>query len=271
MRAIPTWSWVRPSPNGSVCRTGASRRLGSDLPADLGPQAFLARLRMIAFQTDGGMGGWDNVAGGEIGRGTIVSGHFGEVLKAYAKRPPDGLLDPAAMVRLQAPFDPMEVLRPDARTRLVAALGRQMDEARAAGAEEADLPDLFYWRNRVPNWLGGIRGVKSFERQPVLPLGVPALMRLAFRMTAAERKAELAHYKLIEAAAPELIDLPFAHQSWHPSLGAPAARPCWRRQMRPCSEAGNGRSTACPACARRWRRYLPRPRFPCGTMSIARD
>lgn len=199
--------------------------LGSDLPADLGPQAFLARLRTIAFQTDGGMGGWDNVLGSEIGRGTIVSGHLGEVLKAYAKRPPEGALDPASMVRLQAPFDPMELVRPAARARLVAALGRQMEEARAAGGEEADLPDLFYWRNRVPNWLGGIRGVKSFERQPLLPLGVPALMRLAFRMTAAERKAELAHYRLIEAAAPELIDLPFAHQSWHPSLGAPVTVP----------------------------------------------
>ena len=199
--------------------------LGSDLPADLGPQAFLARLRTIAFQTDGGVGGWDNIFGQDIGRGTIVSGHLGEVLKAYAKRPPEGQLDPAGMVRLQAPFDPMDLLRPGARSRLVAALGSQMDDARAAGAAEADLPDLFYWRNRVPNWLGGIRGVKSFERQPVLPLGAPALMRLAFTMTAAERKTELAHYKLIEAAAPELLELPFAHQSWHPSLGAPAPAP----------------------------------------------
>jgi len=212
-----------------AARIGVSHRreppLGSDIPADLGPQAFLARLRTIAFQTDGGMGGWDNVLGLEIGRGTIVSGHLGEVLKAYAKRPAKNMRDPVEMVRLQAPFDPMDLLRPSARARLTAALERQMDEARIAGAEESDLPDLFYWRNRVPNWLGGIRGVKSFERQPVLPLGVPALMRLAFQMTAAERKVELAHYKLIKAAAPELLDLPFAHQNWHASLGAPASAP----------------------------------------------
>jgi len=199
--------------------------LGSDLPPDLGPEAFLALLRTIAFQADGGMGGWDNVTSATIGRETLVSGHLGEVLKAYAKRTPEGPLDPATMVRLQAPFDPIELLSPGARQRLVGALDRQMAEARAAGAEEADLPDLFYWRNRVPNWLGGIRGIKAFERQPVLPLGVPALMRLAFLMTAAERKAELAHYKLIEAAAPELIDLPFAHQSWDVSLGAAEIAP----------------------------------------------
>jgi len=199
--------------------------LGSDMPADLGPQAFLTLLRTIAFQADGGMGGWDNVSGHQIGRETLISGHLGEVLKAYAKRQPDGPLDPATMVRLQGPFDPLEVLRPSARQHLVDTLARQMTEAAEGGAEEADLPDLFYWRNRVANWLGGIRGIKAFERQPVLPLGVPALMRLAFLMTAAERKAELAHYKLIEATAPALIDLPFAHQSWDPSLGAPAVAP----------------------------------------------
>lgn len=199
--------------------------LGSDLPADLSPRSFLRLLGTIAWQSDGGMGGWDNVSGTSLGRETIVSGHFGEVLKAYAKRPFQGPLDPATMVRLQAPFDPIGLLRPDARGRLEAKLGEQMREDRANGAEEADLPDLFYWRNRMPNWLGGIRGIKSFERQPVLPLGAPALMRLAFQMSAAERKSELAHFRLIEAAAPALIDLPFAHQSWHPSLGAPVTAP----------------------------------------------
>jgi hypothetical protein len=199
--------------------------LGSDVPADLDPQSFLRLLGTIAFQADGAMGGWDNVTGRVIGRATLINGHLGEVLKAYAKRQTEGAIDGPAMVRLQAPFDPMELLHPQARARLASALERQMAEARASGATEDDLPDLFYWRNRVPNWLGGIRGIKAFERQPVLPLGVPALMRLAFTMTAAERKAELAHYKLIEGAAPELIDVPFAHQSWHPSLDTETAAP----------------------------------------------
>lgn len=199
--------------------------LGSDLSPDLAPRDFVRLLATIAWQTDGGMGGWDNVSGHSVGTGTIVSGHLGEVLKAYAKRLPEGALDAVGMVRLQAPFDPMALLRDPARTTLVAQLSAQMAEARHAGADEADLPDLFYWHNRVPNWLGGIRSVKSFERQPILPLGVPALMRLAFQMTAAERKAELAHYKLIQTAAPELIDLPFAHQTWDASLGAVAIEP----------------------------------------------
>lgn len=199
--------------------------LGSDMPADLSPRAFLRLLGTVAWQADGGFGGWDNIAGTAIGQGTIVSGHLGEVLKAYAKRPPQGVLDPASMVRLQAPFDPIELLRPEARHALSERIAERMTRHRAGGAEEGDLPDLFYWENRVPNWLGGIRGIKAFERQPVLPLGVPALMTLAFRMRADERKAELAHFKLIEAAAPELLDLPFAHQSWSPALGAKMVPP----------------------------------------------
>lgn len=199
--------------------------LGTDLPADMSPRAFLRLLATIAWQGDGGMGGWDNVSGRTTGRETLVSGHLGEVLKAYAKRSPEGALDPAAMVRLQAPFDPLDLVLPHARAGLIGQLAAEMDAARAAGAAEADLPDLFYWHNRVPNWLGGIRGIKAFERQPILPLGVPALMRLAFQMTAPERKMELAHFRLIEAAAPELIDIPFAHQSWHPGLGAPPIAP----------------------------------------------
>jgi hypothetical protein len=199
--------------------------LGSDLPADLSPNAFLRLLGTIAWQADGGIGGWDNISGTATGRATIVSGHLGEVLKAYAKRPPSGAPDPATMVRLQAPFDPIDLLRPEARAMLVDRIGERMAAHRAGGAEEADLPDLFYWENRVPNWLGGIRGIKAFERQPVLPLGVPALMDLAFRMRADERKIELAHFKLIEAAAPALIDLPFAHQSWSPLLGGQEVPP----------------------------------------------
>ncbi|WP_294389728.1 hypothetical protein [uncultured Sphingomonas sp.] len=198
--------------------------LGSDMPADLDAAAFLRVLGTIAYQADGGMGGWDNIAGLHPGRDSLISGHFGELLKAYARRPVDGPLDPVAMVRLQGPFDPLDLLRETARTRLSDILHTQMDAHRAAGAREGDLPDLFYWRNRIPNWLGGIRGIKSFERQPVLPLGVPALRQLAFAMTPDERRMELAHFRIVERCAPGLLAIPFAHQTWHAAL-ADAPRP----------------------------------------------
>ena len=200
--------------------------LGSDAPADLSLDQFHDAFARLAFQTDGNMGGWDMISGTRAGTDTLITGHLGELLKAYAKRPLPPVLDPVSLVRLQAPFDPLEILRPEARAGMVDRLAADMAEARAAGAEEADLPDLFYLHHRIPNWLGGIRGVKSFERQPVLPLGVPALTRLALLMTPAERRSELAHYRMVERAAPALLSVPFAHQRWDAALpGAPQVDP----------------------------------------------
>ncbi|WP_019833886.1 hypothetical protein [Sphingomonas sp. PR090111-T3T-6A] len=202
--------------------TAPGLRARTDWDADM----FHAALARLVYQTDGGMGGWDLVSGTAKGATTTMTGHLGEVLKAYAKGGGDGVLDPVAMIRLQAPFDPLELLRPEARAAMVAEVAAQMDAARAEGAEEADLPDLFYLRNRVPNWLGGIRGIKSFEQQPIMPLGVDSLQALAFRLTAGERRQERLHFEIVRRLAPELLDLPFAHQSWNAALpNAPQTPP----------------------------------------------
>lgn len=200
---------------------------GSDEPAYWSRARFFEKLMAQTWQTDGMVGGWDLILGERVAAETLITGHMGEVLKAYSKKPlPEGKLDPETMVRLQAPFDPMGLLRPEAHERLCAQLREQMELARRDGASEADLPDIFYYRNRIPNWLGAIRAIKSFERQPVVPLGAPALRRLAFRLTAEERKAELLHYKIIERCAPDLLDLPFAMQRWDARLpGAPQTDP----------------------------------------------
>lgn len=192
---------------------------GSDEPAHWSVERFFAKLSAQSWQSDGMVGGWDLILGERIATETIISGHVGEVLKAYSKKPlGEGPLDPIAMVRLQAPFDPMGILWPEAREALFAQLADGMARDRAAGAREADLPDLFYFRNRLPNWLGAIRGIKSFERQPVVPLGAPALLHLAFRLTPEERKRELLHYEIIARCAPELLTPPFALQRWDAGL-----------------------------------------------------
>ena len=196
---------------------------GSDEPAHWSCARFFAKLMAQVYQSDGMVGGWDLILGERIAAETLISGHMGEVLKAYSKKAlPAGALDPVAMVGLQAPFDPMGLLLPAARAELAAELAAQMDQAREQGALEADLPDLFYYRNRIPNWLGAIRAIKSFERQPVVPLGVPALLRLASRLTPEERKIELLHHKIIRRCAPELLPIPFALQRWDVRLGADA-------------------------------------------------
>jgi len=196
---------------------------GSDEPAHWTVERFFNKLMAQSWQTDGMVGGWDLILGERIATETLITGHMGEVLKAYSKKPlPAEGLDPIAMVRLQAPFDPMGILRAEAREALAVQLAGQMEQSRRNGASEADLPDLFYYRNRIPNWLGAIRAIKSFERQPVVPLGAPALLRLAFRLTPEERKIELLHYRIIERCAPELLALPFALQRWDARLGPDA-------------------------------------------------
>jgi hypothetical protein len=208
--------------------------LGSDIPPDWPLDLFHANMARLAFQTDGGMGGWDLVTGKTLGTDTLITGHMGELFKAYAKRPPPADLDPIALVRLQAPFDPLGIVRDPARAAMAAALADQLAAERARHAWDADLPDLFYLRNRVPNWLGGIRSIKSFERQPVLPLGVPALTSLAFLMTPEERKAERAHFEIVRRVAPSLLAPPFAHQRWDTGLaGAPQTTPVVAAADRP--------------------------------------
>ena len=200
--------------------------LGSDIPPDWPLELFHTNMARLAFQTDGNMGGWDLITGTTTGDETLLTGHLGELLKAYAKRPTSSPIDPIELVRLQAPFDPLNIVRDQARKRMAGTLADQFLLERSRYALEEDLPDLFYLRNRVPNWLGGVRGVKSLERQPILPLGVPALMKLAFLMTPAERRKELAHYELVSRAAPELLAPPFAHQRWSETLpGAPQTLP----------------------------------------------
>jgi len=195
--------------------TPPDARARTDWDAD----TLRTQIARLAYQTDGGMGGWDLVSGTTTGKATLMTGHMGEVLKAYAKAGATAdTQDPIAMIRLQAPFDPLGLLREASCDRMAGAVAAQMAAARLEGATEADLPDIFYLRNRVPNWLGGIRGIKSFERQPVMPLGVPGLQALAFRVTAEERQQERLHFEIIRHLAPELLDLPFAHQSWHPGL-----------------------------------------------------
>lgn len=187
--------------------------------SDWDAEMLRSNLAQLVYQTDGGMGGWDLISGTSTGTATLMTGHMGEVLKAYAKVDGgNGGLSPAAIIRLQGPFDPLGLLRDEARAAMIEQVEAQMAVARAEGAEEADLPDLFYLQNRIPNWLGGIRGIKSFERQPIMPLGVPGLQALAFRLTAEERKQELLHYAIVRRLAPELLDLPFAHQSWNTAL-----------------------------------------------------
>lgn len=184
-------------------------------------ERFVRTMAAIAFQTDGNMGGWDLAVGKMPGTATHVTGHLGDLLKAITKRMPADPADPVALLRCQAPFDPMGILRPAPRERLVDEFAARIAGWLADGALPHDLPEISYYRDRTPNWLGGMRGVKSFEQQPLLPFGVPSLQQLAFRMAPEERRIGAVHHAIVRDFAPALLPIPFAHQRWDDSLGGP--------------------------------------------------
>jgi hypothetical protein len=143
------------------------------------------------------------------------------VLKASTKRPSadDDPGDPIEMLRLRGPFDPLALLSAEAVVELHNQLTSQLSSLLdAGGLERADLSDVFYYRNRIPNWLGALTQAQAFEAQSVMPLSSPALVRAAFRLTAAERRSELIHFLVLSRLAPDLLELPFAMHSWSESL-----------------------------------------------------
>ncbi len=181
---------------------------------------FLERVERFSRLSEGMLGAWDLVEPRPGGRRVTMTGHLGEVLKGYAKRPFDpNDLDVIDLVKLQAPFDPMGLLAPEVVAGLRSELTQQLEDlADATGLEQADLPDAFYYRNRVPNWLGGLVQSWACAVEHVMPLGVRSLALAAFRLTATERKSELQHLQILRRLQPDLLAVPFAGQSWDPAL-----------------------------------------------------
>ena len=190
-------------------------------------EGYFDRIDRSAFQADGLAGAWDPFAQPRTGTTIAMSGLMGEVLKAYAKTPYTPAEKPSApeIVRLQGLWDPMGVVEPGVANSLASRLEDRFSALLDHGFTQDDLPDIYYYENRIPNWLGSSYQVHTFSQTGVLPLGAVPLARLAFRATAEQRKRELIHYLILRTAAPQLIDIPFALQSWHPSLPVSSVQP----------------------------------------------
>ncbi len=175
------------------------------------------------------------ILGKTTGKGLTMSGFMGEILKSYDKTGrfnPESSIDPIGILKLQSPFDPIGFLSgqdkfsgKSVRESLSDYLFDRFKALLEEGFSREDLPDLFYYENRIPNWLGNTRQVHSFTGTNIMPLGVPPLVRMAFTATAEERSIEQIHFSAIKKTAPELLDIPFALQRWHPSLDVPARGP----------------------------------------------
>ena len=159
---------------------------------------------------------WDLLTPKRSSRNVSMTGHMGEVLKHNGKKPAAGdtILDG---VRQAVVIDELGYLTPDALAVLENAI-----EAEVAPLAERfsanDVPDLFYYTQRVPNWLGAFSPTSTIDLTRVRPLNSPSLLKLAWQITQPERKSGLIHFQIVKALAPGLLNIPFCMQTWDASL-----------------------------------------------------
>lgn len=198
---------------------------GNKMPS-MGADEYLERVSTMAFQGDSLLGSWDLFLGYKCSSEIRIGGNMGEILKSFTKRPFEFKENrPLDLITTGAPFDKMNVVKPSILKSMELELAEQLFPYLENGFEISDLPDLFYYKNRIPNWLGNSRQAQTFSLPTVMPMSAPPLLQLAFQATAHERKMEAIHYQIINLLSPSLLDIPFAMQSWHSELGHKTIKP----------------------------------------------
>jgi hypothetical protein len=182
----------------------------------VGAKQFVEDIQTFAFLNDAMFSAWDLQIPKQATKDLLMTGHMGEVLKHNGKKAAAGnsILD---RVRQATTIDSLDYLTPDALTVLENTI-----EAEIAPLAETfstdDIPDIYYYTQRIPNWLGAFSPTSTFVATRVHPLNSPSLLKLAWQLTQPERKSRLIHFHIIKALAPGLLSIPFCAQTWDTSL-----------------------------------------------------
>jgi hypothetical protein len=144
---------------------------------------------------------WHSGQGGEVARGYY---------RAAAAGDRDGLV--AGLERLFTGRRPgrADPLSDGARGRVRAGLESFVDAQLAAGADPADVPDLFYLLERMGSWAGPTHGAVEPVRDTTSPLWSVRLLPYELGLPAAARAREEFHRAVLRELAPDLLDVPFA-------------------------------------------------------------
>ena len=158
---------------------------------------------------------WHSGHGSEVGR--ALNG-LGDGLDR------DGLVD-----RLYARFTTKRPGRPE----LVGPDGARVvrrwfegfvDEQLGLGAQPIDVPDLYYFHQRLVDWAGPSHGCVEWVKDTTSPTWSPRLLPHELGLPARERALELFHMRVLEALAPQLVDVPFEGDRPWPARQSSAAR-----------------------------------------------
>lgn len=144
---------------------------------------------------------WHSGQGGEIarayygpGRARDAEGLASQLYAAFSGRRP-GRVEPLS-----------EVGRALVYSELLAWVSRQLQ----AGADPADVPDLFYVHRRMGTWAAPTHGAVEFVRDTTSPLWSARLLAHLLGARRDERGRDRFHRRVLEELAPELVDVPFA-------------------------------------------------------------
>jgi hypothetical protein len=175
---------------------------------------------------------WHSGQGGETARGYY---------RAAAARDRAGLV--AGLERLFTGRRPgrAEPLSDAARARVRARIEAFVDALLAAGADPADVPDLFYLLERMGSWAGPTHAAVEPVRDTTSPLWSARLLPFELGPPAAARAREELHRAVLCELAPHLLDVPFAGgRGW----GTPSRVARARRLARRAAEEATRRLRA---------------------------
>lgn len=183
-------------------------------------QTIIKNLAIHAYQNEGMFGAWDLKAYPKSGNRMVLTGMVGELLKGYCKSPYHYSTTPQAhdFIPKQGLLDPLNLLNKRARKLVDEELRERVSFYLSSGCEYNDVPDIFYLKERIPNWLGAARRVDSYSDQGINPLNSSKLIQYAFSLNSKQRQSCLVHYQSLKELCEPLLKVPFAGQKWHPDL-----------------------------------------------------
>jgi hypothetical protein len=137
------------------------------------------------------------------------SGQGGEVARAYYGLGTGDPVDQLYRAFVGRRPGRREMLNDAGREIVRSHIERFVDEQRARGVEDVDLPDMFYLHRRMGTWAGPSHGAVEFVRDTTSPLWSRRLLEDELGLPAQERARELFHVRLIERLAPQLLAVPY--------------------------------------------------------------
>lgn len=148
-------------------------------------------------------------------------------------------------------LDPADILQTAARDEIVTRRVDGLSRLRGQGVPTDRLAGVVAWRQRGGGWAGSIMAPHRAANRHFNPLMDPALVKLTFCLPRVCTDGGLIPFLLTARAPVNLVDIPFANDSWPRQLG-PALEAIGRAELTPRHIPGFGTPSPIRAHFRPW-------------------